>query len=387
MDFEYELIHSIEEVHEYASDEEEEEISESGGICSGISVCWLERIIVLSFSPGEAWPNVTQSIQLQQYFENEDIALEEFVVHAGMLVVSRRDFCSYKDGMQFVWHYPGTYLLIITTYDEVGGHAYGYSMESNSDSGYLFDPNEGVYQAHSCTGLIECFTETGFAKSQGEYGMKLIVIKATVKSLEVENQLDEVSGESVDEEIAEEYEDTELDADSEDDADSQYDSHYDLVGYDSDDQEEDEDDEDSDDSESSDDYYDLNDTENDEKHYHDEDIYADDNDSINNSKLNTRDDDSDRSRRNGTYSDSKIGSHATAYSEDRSLIEEDDIDGQILEDSEDDEINDSFCFDKCSSLWGLPSAEYNPHLLKQLNRPNVTLSADYRLWLQSPRLE
>lgn len=173
-------MHGRDTVHNDSSEDEQEEISNNGGICSGIAVKWLEQILVYESAPDDAWPNISRSLELQLYFEEADIALDDFLSWAGMNNSGRADFDSFRAAMQHMWQNNGQYLIILTNYEENGGHAYAFCKYEEREYAHLFDPNEGVYVVYSEEGLLECFWETWCAYTWGEDDHQILTIRASV---------------------------------------------------------------------------------------------------------------------------------------------------------------------------------------------------------------
>lgn len=249
------MVHSRGTVHYDSSDEEEEEIMENGGICLGISVKWLEQIIVHGNAPNDSWPDIGQSLALQLFYE-EEVPGDDYFPHAGMKCVGRNDFFYYNQAMSYMWENSGEYLVVLTGHDEQGGHAYAFSKYIGSEFGHLFDPNEGIYVAHSCDGLIACFWQTGCAYSWNEENCKIILFEGGREregdGSEEHNNGDEEEDEESDDDEDDFHEDTNEEDDGDYDVGGLYDddfhdeneegdTEYDDNENDNDDEEDDED--------------------------------------------------------------------------------------------------------------------------------------------------
>lgn len=182
----YELIHSRNTIHADSTGEEQAQIDAIGGICLGISIKWLEEIVVEGCRPDDAWPNVMESIELQRYFGDTPILISDCLFHTNLLFGRRTNYKVYREAIEDMWKNGGHYLVILPSMNmgsfslNLRGHAYGFCKPDNSSLAYLFDPNYGVYVVRSVDGLFPCFCPADAGYWFCKFGRRIVLLEVSL---------------------------------------------------------------------------------------------------------------------------------------------------------------------------------------------------------------
>lgn len=168
----YQLLHT-------ASYRERAYLKQRPGICAGLSLAWLQLIVRDDVSPRDCWPEVTFARQLQEYIENNSVRHQYFPEVAYMSDEGRTVFDDVDSGLRYVWHNPGSYILLIRPRYARVGHAVAYSDRYSYPKGYLMNPNKGAHCCYTFQGLADEFRSDRFIwrSENSPYGPEFIIIR------------------------------------------------------------------------------------------------------------------------------------------------------------------------------------------------------------------
>jgi len=172
----YSTVYDIASLYTSGCEGELEYIAESGGVCSGMSLEWLRRVVGKNEDPEYSLPDVVYSRVLQVHVEENDVWLHDFPRMVGLVNKDRRDFFDLSSGLAFVYNNPGTYFLAYITETEGEGHAYGFISRKHSPD-YLLDPSYACYRIYSNEALGDRFRHHPYVRDWEAKGYKLIVIR------------------------------------------------------------------------------------------------------------------------------------------------------------------------------------------------------------------
>jgi len=168
----YQLLHT-------ASYRERAYLKRRPGICAGLSLAWLQLIVRDDVSPRACWPEVSFARQLQEYIEKNSVRHQYFPEVAYMSDEGRRVFDDVDEGLRYVWHTSGSYILLIRPKYARIGHAVAYSDRYSYPRGFLMNPNKGAHCCYTFQGLADEFRSDRFISrsEHSTYGPEFIIIR------------------------------------------------------------------------------------------------------------------------------------------------------------------------------------------------------------------
>lgn len=168
----YQLLHT-------ASYRERAYLKRRPGICAGLSLAWLQLIVRDDVTPRDCWPEVSFARQLQEYIEKNAVRHQYFPEVAYMSDEGRTVFDDVDSGLRYVWHNPGSYILLIRPRYARVGHAVAYSDRYSYPRGFLMNPNKGTHCCYTYQGLADEFRSDRFIwrAENSTYGPEFIIIR------------------------------------------------------------------------------------------------------------------------------------------------------------------------------------------------------------------
>lgn len=134
------------------------------GICAGMTLAWLQQIVLEDVQPRSSWPDVSYSRSLQEHIEHHYIRHHSFPDVGGMADEGTYRFSSVDSGLSYVWNRSGSYMLLIRPRYGRIGHAVAYSDKYSWPNGYLMNPNKGNHCCFSYSALARSFRSDRFIR-------------------------------------------------------------------------------------------------------------------------------------------------------------------------------------------------------------------------------
>ncbi len=216
LDFKMEKIYDVWKLYDKESQEVVDRISNSGGICAGLSLCWLSLVVNSEIHQSRACPNASLALALQEKVESVELQYEQYPSLVQLRERSFHSFHTLDDALGFLWSNSGSYLIVCTNSQADNGHAISFSGK------YVFNPSTGCYKVDSHIAFRHLVLQDGFISdvvksSKNEQQVYVIEVDKGIRSEYVDEIISDNTSQLFDSESG-------SDSDSESAPDTDYDT-------------------------------------------------------------------------------------------------------------------------------------------------------------------